>query len=151
MPETEIRAGRILGTAIRTARKPIGATQLGKIGPSATRDLLDSLGRVADSSSVVVIATYVRRVEGEGKFAVPPPIAAWIDSIALRRPTVVISFGNPYLIRQFPSVTSYMVTYGVSDVLERSVVNALLGQAPITGKVPVSLPGFFVRGDGLVR
>jgi hypothetical protein len=25
----------------------------------------------------------------------------------------------------------------------------LLGRAPITGKVPVSLPGFFSAGDGL--
>jgi beta-N-acetylhexosaminidase len=151
MPETEIRAGRILGAAIRTARASLGPTALAKIGPAATRDMLDSLGREADSASLVVIATYVRRVEGEGKFAVPQSIAAWIDSVAMRRPTVVVSFGNPYLIRQFPSVTSYMVAYGVSDELERAAVNALLGRAPITGSVPVSLPGFFVRGDGIRR
>jgi hypothetical protein len=44
-----------------------------------------------------------------------------------------------------------MVTYGVADVLESAAADALLGRAPITGRVPVSLPGFFTRGDGIQR
>jgi beta-N-acetylhexosaminidase len=153
MPETEVRAGRIFGAAVRAGRTTAarGPTALAKINPAATRDLLDSLGHVADSSSVVVIATYVRRVEGEGRFAIPKHVADWIDSIARRRPTVVVAFGNPYVIRQFPGVSSYMVTYGVGDELERASARALLGDQPITGTAPVSLPGFFARGDGLRR
>jgi beta-N-acetylhexosaminidase len=149
MPETELRAGKIFGAAIRKGRSAIGQTQLAKIGPAASRDVLDSLGRMADSAGVVVIATYVRRVEGEGRFAAPQTIAAWIDSVAARRPAIVVSFGNPYLIRQFPNVQTYVVTYGVSDDLERAAASALLGAAPVTGRIPVSLPGFFTRGDGI--
>ena len=153
MPETELRAGRIFGAAIRAGRTRTGAGQtlLAKVSPAATRDLLDSLSRVADSSAIVVVAPYVRRVEGEGRVAIPPHIAAWIDDIARRRPTVVVAFGNPYVIRQFPSVNSYLVTYGVGDDLERAAARAILGGQPITGRVPVSLPGFFGAGDGLKR
>lgn len=151
MPETELRAGRILSAAIRNGRGRVAGNQtmLAKIGPGATRDLLDSLGRLADSSDVVVIATYVRRVEGEGRFAVPQQVAAWIDAVARRRKTVVVAFGNPYVIRQFPGVSSYLVTYGVGDDLERGAAGALLGTQKITGRVPVSLPGFFKAGDGI--
>jgi beta-N-acetylhexosaminidase len=106
---------------------------------------------MADSSDVVVIATYVRRVEGEGRFAVPQQVAAWIDAVARRRKTVVVAFGNPYVIRQFPAVNSYIVTYGVGDDLERGAAGALLGNQKITGRVPVSLPGFFKAGDGIQR
>jgi beta-N-acetylhexosaminidase len=106
---------------------------------------------MADSASVVIIAPHVRRIEGEGRSAIPPHIAAWIDTLAQRRPVVVAAFGNPYLIRQFPSVKSYMVTYGVTDDLERAAAAALFGQQPITGRVPVSLPGFFTIGDGIRR
>lgn len=153
MPETEIRAGRIFGTALRAGRTRSGAGQtvLAKIGPGATHDLLDSLGRVADSSAVIVIAPYVRRVEGEGRVAIPEQIALWIDEVARRRPTVVVTFGNPYLIRQFPSVGSYVVTYGVGDDLERAAAAALLGEQKVTGRIPVSLPGFFRVGDGIRR
>ena len=168
-PETEIRAGRIFGTALRNGRASArrmsdaatgtpssgrsGApvTTIARLTPASTGDLLDSIGRIADSSDVVVVAAYVRRVEGEGRFAVPQQVAAWIDSVAMRRPVIVVSLGNPYLIRQFPSVDAYMVTYGVSDDLERAAVRALLGQEAITGKTPVSLPGFFGLGEGLIR
>ena len=148
MPETELRAGRAFAAAIRASRP---ATTAAKISPAATKDLLDSLGRAADSASVVIIAPHVRRVEGEGRSAIPPHIAAWIDAIAQRRPTVVVAFGNPYVIRQFPSVQSYLVTFGVGDDLERAAAAALAGSQPITGKTPVSLPGFFARGDGIQR
>jgi len=153
MPETEIRAGRIFGATLRAGRTRLGRgeTVLAKVSPGATRDVLDSLGRLADSASVVVIAPYVRRVEGEGRVAIPQQIAAWIDEVAKRRPTIVVAFGNPYLIRQFPSVNSYIVTYGVGDDLERAAARALLGEQTITGRTPVSLPTFFRAGDGIQR
>ena len=71
--------------------------------------------------------------------------------LATREKVIVVSLGNPYLLRQFPRVGSYLVTYGVADVLERAAASAVLGRAPISGSVPVSLPGFFTRGDGLKR
>ena len=165
-PDTEIRAGRIFGTALRAGRaagrRPTDAaaspgrsrptiTTIARLGPGATGDLLDSLGRVADSSDLVVVAAYVRRVEGEGRFAMPERIAAWIDSVATRRPVVVVALGNPYLIRQFPNVAAYVTTYGVSDDLERAAVRVLLGGASVSGRSPVTLPGFFRIGDGLTR
>lgn len=152
-PETELRAGRAFAAAVRSRRAAasLGATVVAKISPAATRDLLDSLSRVADSASVVILAAHVRRVEGEGRSAIPPHIAAWIDTMSQRRPTVVVAFGNPYVIRQFPSVGSYMVTFGVGDDLERAAAAAIHGASPITGRTPVSLPGFFVKGDGIQK
>jgi beta-N-acetylhexosaminidase len=145
-PETEIKAGRVFSAALRGRRATFA-----RIGPSATKDRLDSLGRAADAASTVVVAAYVRRVEGEGRFAIPQPVASWIDALAARKRVVVVAFGNPYLIRQFPRVGTYLATYGVSDDLERSGAAAIVGRAPITGKAPVSLPGFFTVGDGLTR
>jgi beta-N-acetylhexosaminidase len=64
---------------------------------------------------------------------------------------IVASFGNPYLIRQFESVGSYVIAYGVSDDLERAAALGLIGRAPITGRSPVGLPGSFGAGDGIRR
>jgi len=99
----------------------------------------------------VIVTAFVRRVEGEGRFAVPQPIASWIDEMSTRRRVIVVAFGNPYLIRQFPRVGTYMVTYGVSDDLERAASRAVLGVGRITGRSPVSLPGAFRAGDGIQR
>ncbi len=148
MPESELRAGRTFAAALRQGIAP---RRVFKIGPTVSGPLLDSIANAVRGADRVIVATYVRRIEGEGRFAIPEPVAGWIDSLSTRERVVVVSFGNPYLIRQFPAVSSYLVTYGVADVLERAAAAALLGRAPITGVVPVSLPGFFARGEGVRR
>ena len=153
-PATEIRAGRAFAAEIR--RRAVrdsrgGVAQVAQVGPNATLDLLDSIGRMASNAALVIVTAYVRRVEGEGRFAVPRPVANWIDTLAQRHNVIVVAFGNPYLIRQWPNVGSYMVTYGVSDDLERAAARAILGDDPIGGRSPVSLPGFFTAGDGIRR
>jgi beta-N-acetylhexosaminidase len=150
-PETELKAGRIFGPALRAA---LPGSRVVKVAPSVTAAQLDSVAALADGMDRVIVAAFVRRIEGEGRVAMPAHIAAWIDSLA-RQPSgpklAVVAYGNPYLVRQFPSVTTYMVTYGVSDDLERAAGRALLGQAPITGRAPISLPGFFAGGEGIQR
>lgn len=153
-PETEIKVGRSCRPEMRGIRGQPGTSRAAavvRITPGANAQQLDSIARLAAKASTVIVAAYVRRVEGEGRVAVPQHIASWIDSIAQRRPTVVVSLGNPYLIRQFPSVGTYVNTYGVGESLECAAASAIFGTARITGKSPVSLPGFFKAGDGIQR
>lgn len=149
MPETELRAGRALAREL--ARLRPGSRVVGKISPSTGRAQLASLDSTLGAADAVVIAAFVRRVEGEGRTTVPAHVSAWIDSVSARPRTTVVSFGNPYIIRQFPRARAYINAYGVSDPLEIAVARALAGAAPITGRSPVSLPGFFSAGDGLRR
>ncbi len=123
-----------------------------RISPRSSRAALDSIGAVARGSDRLVVMTYTRTFEGSGRIAIPAHVAAWIDAQAAATPNViVVAAGNPYVIRQFPHVGSYLVTYGRGDALERASARAVLGLAPITGRTPVSLPGYFARGDGLTR
>ena len=148
MPETELRAGKIFGGEVRTA---FPETRVIKISPATSVTDLDSVTRQVAGADRVVVAAYVRRIEGEGRPAVPPHIAKWIDDLAKKEKVVAVALGNPYLIRQFPSVSTYLVTYGVGDALERAAAAVVLGRAPTVGATPVSLPGFFRRGDGIRR
>lgn len=153
-PETEIKAGRAFAAELRrnpslSARGAI--VQAGKILPSATPDALAAADRAIGETETVIVAAFVRRVEGEGRVAVPPQVAAWIDGLAARRRVILVAFGNPYLIGQMPTVGSYLVTYGVTDDLERAAARAIGGADPISGVVPVTLPGFFKAGDGIRR
>lgn len=154
MPETELRAGRVFAAAMRAGDPSV---RVFKISPGSAQSQLDALAPAIAGAERVVVAAYVRRIEGEGRPAIPAQVAAWMAGIAaadsasgLRR-VALVSFGNPYLIRQVPSVGTYLVTYSVGDASERAAADALLGRAPITGTTPVSLPGFFSRGDGIKR
>ena len=148
MPETELRAGKIFSTDVRAG---IPGARVFKISPASSQTDLDSIARQVAGSDRVVVAAYVRRIEGEGRPAVPPHVARWIDTLASREKVIAVALGNPYLIRQFPSVSTYLVTYGVGDALERAAAAVVLGRAAVMGTSPVSLPGFFKRGDGIRR
>jgi beta-N-acetylhexosaminidase len=147
-PESELRAGRAFAGAFRAA---VPNARIVRIAPRSGRGELDSLTASLASFDAVVVTTHVRTIEGAGRFAVAPLVAQWIDSIATRTKVVVVAHGNPYVIRQFPRVGSYVAAYGVGDALERASARAVLGLAPITGTSPISLPGFFARGQGLSR
>ncbi|HYD54290.1 MAG TPA: glycoside hydrolase family 3 N-terminal domain-containing protein [Gemmatimonadaceae bacterium] len=147
-PETELRAGRYLPAELRTAGVQARAW---KVGPRTSPAELDSIARAVRGAERVVIAAYVRRIEGEGRNAIPAHIAAWADSLAASEKVVFIALGNPYLIRQVPRVGTYLMTYSVNEVAERAAARAITGKARITGKTPVGLPGVFPRGAGLQR
>src|SRR5262245_49651978 len=154
MPETELRAGRVFAAALRAEMPDVRVV---KIGPASSPGLLDSLQLLSETADRVILSAYVRRIEGEGRPAIPTHIADWMERIAgadAMTPSAklaLIAFGNPYLIRQVPSAATYLVTFGVGDALETAAAQAVLGRSAIGGVSPVSLPGFFQRGDGLRR
>ncbi|MGE5100218.1 MAG: glycoside hydrolase family 3 C-terminal domain-containing protein, partial [Deltaproteobacteria bacterium] len=152
-PETELKAGRAFVAELRRRPQagPARSVKVVRLTPGATPDMLANAARAVETADAVIVTAYVRRVEGKGGVSIPAPVASWIDSLAQQHHVVVAAFGNPYLIAQFPNVGSYLVTYGVSDDLERAAARAILGESRISGKSPVSLPGFFRAGEGIQR
>jgi beta-N-acetylhexosaminidase len=143
-----VTAGRALLAELRSLVPKTTGT---RITPRVTRAELDSMARALAGMDRIIISTHVRTIEGEGRFAIPPHITGWINALAAQQPVVVIANGNPYVIRDFPNVPAYLVTYGIDPGLEQAAARALAGAIPITGTSPISLPGFFARGDGLQR
>jgi beta-N-acetylhexosaminidase len=147
-PETELRAGQAFAAELRRSLPNVRQFRL---SPRSTPGELDSLGVTLAGWDAIIVATNVRRIEGAGRIAIAAPVAQWIDTLSTREKVIVVANGNPYVIRQFPRVKSYLVTYGIGDALERAAAQALAGVTPITARAPISLPGFFARGDGLAR
>jgi beta-N-acetylhexosaminidase len=147
-PELDVTAGRGFAGELRSL---IPQTIVARIDPSTSMTELDSLGLRVRGADRIIITTHVRTIEGAGRFAIAPRVAAWIDTLATRESVIVVANGNPYVIAQFPRIGSYMVTYGIDASLERAAARAIAGAAPIVGRAPISLPGFFAAGDGLRR
>ena len=79
-------------------------------------------------------------------------MAAFVERLAAAgRPVVVISFGNPYVLSSFPSVPAYLLAWGGAPVSQQAAARALLGEVPIGGRLPISLPPHHRAGDGLDR
>jgi beta-N-acetylhexosaminidase len=65
-------------------------------------------------------------------------------------PVTLVSLGSPYLVRGFPNVAAYLATFSTTTTSESAAVKALFGEIPITGKLPVSIPGIAGYGDGIL-
>ena len=61
----------------------------------------------------------------------------------------LIALGNPYLLRNFPTVTAYMATFSTVPPSEIAAVKALFGEIAIRGHLPVTIPGLANYGDGI--
>jgi beta-N-acetylhexosaminidase len=68
---------------------------------------------------------------------------------AAQAPVALISFGNPYLLKDFPEISSYAATFSTASTSESAAAKAILGEIAITGKLPVSIPPLARIGEGL--
>jgi beta-N-acetylhexosaminidase len=65
--------------------------------------------------------------------------------------TVVLAMGNPYVVQDFPAIENYVCAFSNASVSETAAVKAVFGEIPISGHLPVMIPGIASRGDGLER
>lgn len=65
------------------------------------------------------------------------------------KPTVVAAVRGPYDVMSFPSVGSYVVSYGDAPACLEALAEVLFGDHLPKGKLPVAIPGLFPYGHGL--
>lgn len=67
------------------------------------------------------------------------------ELLGLRRDVIVAALGNPYDIRNFPLVDTYVVTYGFREVQVEALFRVLTGVIKPTGQLPVQIRNLFPR------
>ena len=145
-------AGRSGAGAFNAALQGGGRTvEQVRVGASTTAAELERVRQRAAAADVVVVSALVTPREYQGTVETSARFAEMVERLARDgRPVIAVSFGSPYLIRSFPSVSAYLLAWGPDVVSQQAAARALLGQAPITGRLPVTLPGS-PRGTGVVR
>jgi beta-N-acetylhexosaminidase len=111
-----------------------------------------ALRRRADSADVIVASAYVSPREHRGTVGAGGGFPAFVEALsAAGKPVVAVTFGSPYLVSAFPSVPAYLLAWGGAEVSQQAAARALLGSAPITGRLPISIPPSLPRGTGITR
>jgi beta-N-acetylhexosaminidase len=104
----------------------------------------------AGSCSSMVVAAFISVAAEKGSVALPGDLGPFIQKLTEGPvPVVFVSAGNPYLLASAPKCTAYLASFSVTQPSEASAVKALFGEIPITGRLPVSIPGFAMLGDGI--
>ena len=106
---------------------------------------------VVAAAGRVIVSVYVPPSVGSGEDALPESLRALVNETTTDKPTVLLSFANPYLVRALPNVSSYLVAWGDREVSQRAALGALFGEEKITGRLPIPIPPLAAIGDGLDR
>ena len=111
-----------------------------------------ALGAQADSAGLLIVSAYVSPREFAGTVGARAGFSEFVEKIALSgKPIIVLSFGSPYLLSAFPSVSSYLLAWGGAPVSQRAAALAILGEQEINGRLPISLPPSLPFGAGIHR
>lgn len=131
-------------------------TEAIEISDRTTPTELDLVRTMANNYDAIVAGVFVRASSGSGRMDLAPQVARLLQDVAAgaerrSQPFVAAFFANPYTAMFVPDVPAMLLTYDLSDYAEQSVVKAIAGEIPITGKLPIALPGLFPLGHGLKR
>ncbi|MFN2566672.1 MAG: glycoside hydrolase family 3 protein [Gemmatimonadaceae bacterium] len=113
----------------------------------------DRVLRMSDLAEVTVVGSYsLASVDVARSNSAPRAFVEFVRELQ-RRPTrtVVVAFGNPYLLREIPEVPAYMIAWSGYPVAQRAAARALLGLTSISGRLPVAIPPVAALGAGIQR
>ena len=123
-----------------------------RVDGRATAEELAALRTRTLGANLVVVSAYVSPRAHAGSVGAGAGFPRFVESLAAdAAPLVVISFGSPYLLSFFPSIPTYVVAWGGAQVSQRAAARGLLGELPITGTLPISLPPHHQAGTGIQR
>ncbi|HUF23805.1 MAG TPA: hypothetical protein VMN81_06735 [Vicinamibacterales bacterium] len=127
-----------------------------ELSDRTTPSEIELVRAMAPRYDAIVVSVFVRTASYSGRMDLAPPLMRLLQDVARvtaasKQPFVTTFFGNPYVATFLPELPAMLVTYDVYDLAEASAVRALAGEAPITGKLPIDLPGIAPVGTGLVR
>jgi beta-N-acetylhexosaminidase len=138
--------GRTFHRAIRHYHR---ATDYMKIDPRSNDMEYTRLLEKAKQADLLFLHFYI---EAHSRPAyLPEKISAVVRKLlALNKSVVALSFGSPYIVLEFPSVGTYVCTYGPSRLSIEAAADVLFGDQPALGKLPVAIPGLYAYGDGVI-
>lgn len=111
-------------------------------------DLVRKLAQMADA---LVVNGFIRVAAYKGSIDLTAGETGLLKDLeGIQKPFVFTVFGSPYVLTQMPELPSYIVTYDTSPLAEMSAIRAITGEIEFKGKLPISLPGLYPIGHGLV-
>ncbi len=116
---------------------------------STGRDYSRAL-RIARSSDFILLPVFMR-LRSENDSLIIAYHEKFIKQILRnRKPVIIISLDDPYLLSVLPSAGVYLCSYGGAEVSQKAAFDALIGKISISGKLPISIPNTdFNLGFGL--
>jgi beta-N-acetylhexosaminidase len=123
-----------------------------RVSNETGQERIDEIGTLARQHDAMLVGISLSVVAWKGDRTFAKPLEHFLASLAnYPIPVILVAFGDPYILGKLPSTQVVMTPYNGTYLAERSIAKALCGKIAITGKLPVTIPGRYLRGAGLAR
>jgi beta-glucosidase-like glycosyl hydrolase len=144
---------RALLPALRERWRDVQAIE---VSDATTPNEIALIRAMAPRFDAIVAGIFVRVSSGTNRLDLAPQVVSLLQDLARgsarrNQPFVSAFFGSPYVPLSVSELPAMLLTYDLSDVAEESAVRAIAGEIPLSGKLPIALPGMFPVGHGLMR
>ena len=135
---------------LRLMRRRNGRMAVGRLTPACNEQDLQTGLKHLEDADVVLLALHVKVRTSSGRIDLPDNLREFVDAVReMGKPTIVVSFGTPYVVQHFPDARAILCAYGDAEVLVEATVEALYGETPTVGTLPVSISEDFPFGSGI--
>lgn len=122
-----------------------------RVAAKSANEAIEAARAAVAGAERVILSLHVKVRAYSGGVALPPNVQPVLAALRDDQQIVGVSFGNPYLISDLPAIDTYLCTYVDTAYSQRAAVDVLRGLQPVSGRLPVSIPGVAEAGTGLVR
>ncbi|MEO7521408.1 MAG: glycoside hydrolase family 3 N-terminal domain-containing protein, partial [Gemmatimonas sp.] len=170
-PRTELSAGRAFDAELKgmfpgllsltlipevvfdaTAGGAAGGAYRASPTPALLPAAVENAVKIANGAEVAIVASYIGASSTTASMAATAGLPELINGLrSAGTKVVLVSFANPYLAQGLPFVEAHLIAWSASTLSQRAAARALLGKAPITGQLPITIPGIAPYGAGLKR
>ena len=108
--------------------------------------------RIARGADVVLVSSYIGAATNTASMVPTKGLPELINGLRAAGTKVVLtSFNNPYLQLGLPLTEVHLIAWSPWAPSQQAAARALLGRAPITGALPITIPGIARYGEGIRR
>lgn len=130
----------------------LGRIETVEVSPASDQGHIDNVIRRIQRSDLVLMAVFIKVRTSSGRIGMPERLRGFLaDAGRLKKPTVAVIFGSPYVAAHLTTPGVLLCSYGDSEPVVEATAEALCGEIDIHGKLPVTIPGSFPFGSGRER
>jgi len=114
-----------------------------------TEEEKEKILEAAENADLVVIGSFIM-VRSHHPIQLPDELRdIVVDITKSSTPSVLMAFGNPYIVRDLPDVDSHILAWSSDANQVRQSVPGLFGAEIVGGKLTSEIPGMYQIGEGL--
>lgn len=135
--DSEKLTGRVFRSALARRHKKVKNLYAdSKSLPAMSKEIL----KQARASQLTIISLFSKVRAGKGRSGLSPELREFaLQLIARSKNTVVVSFGSPYVLKEFMAADYVVGAYDPSDAMQRALIRALFGEIFFRGELPVRI------------